>query len=854
MKNIFIYLLISFFIYASGQEVDLDEIFYSIGVFGLNILSKVGISGYISSFVLGYTWEYTFAPDKDPNKEMLKAINNARKEIISRLHEIEENIKLSKKDIFNEIRGSNYVNGFGTSLDSLLVQINDLVDGFNTNDNSKELTENEKIVENSFLIGNNADWIKKGNIIFNLRNLALVLSGQTFSDFQNRDLYQVLYDLNLKDWIFSGEIYDAFEPYIQKVLGIYFYGSFAILKGLRNSELMSNFTETEIKDLRASVYNHYKSSAIASTQHILNQIKFISDKVFNISNKDSVISHYGVFIYKKKYQRNIFVNFGKISPIPIADSLGNELIYHSRYIGPQNRRGDVYASAFKNMLEYIKEVCKNVEGRLRKNVLTHKQMEELFNHYNSLINDNYRKKNYGFISFIHDKNIDSKNLLEKQLNSTGYISFPLPNNINNEWSATATTDSGILTSVYHCFGLGKVFCFDYNPCRKQCEIFGFQNVDGVLTGYATLQRPFIFRRGEIIDAPSTAEEMMILENITFNNSSEEKNEDAKNNTPIIINENYTDLKGAILLFSKYNNTNNNEFDDGLYKFKMQFTAINKNIISPVVKFPVNIEYKNNLRNLDRDEETLTYCIINHLKNNIYDSTCNVLKNEEEINNIEVIPKFNFFTDENISLNFTPLADSQNDDFMNNIEDFDFSSFNFYILENSTIIKENNTSFYIVGTINDPKLTFNDYIKLTLSVFNDVDENQDEEDDISDINCKLIFENNNTYILNCKTNETVDLNLDFGMSIINNDTLLLIVFENSSSYIELGDNYNRYNRYNIKKNNRNLGTAGIILIVIIPIIAIISVIASIFLIKDNNHKSLSNDISNSNNSLQNLQAS
>ena len=857
MKNIFIYLLISFFIYASGQEVDLNEILYSIGVFGLNILSKAGTLGYISSFVLGFAWESTFAPDKDPNKEMLKAINNARKEIISRLDEIEENIKLSKKDILNEIRGSNYVNGFGKSLDSLLIQINDLVDGFNANDNSKELTENEKIVENSFLIGNNADWIKKGNIIFNLKNLALVLSGQTFSDFQNRDLYQVLYDLNLKDWMFSGEIYDAFEPYIQKVLGIYFYGCSVILKGLKNSQFMTNFTETEIKDLSASVYNHYKSSAIASTQHILNQIKFISDKVFNISNKDSVISHYGVFIYKKKYQRNIFVNFGKISPIPIADSLGNEILYYSRYRGPQNRKGDLfgYAPALKHMLDYTKEVYRYVEGILRKNVLTHKQMEELFNYYNSPINDNYRKKNYGFISFIHDKNIDSKNLLEKQLNSYGYISFPLPSNKNNEWSAVALTvsDSEILTSAYHCLGLGKAFCFDYNPCRKQCEVFGFKNVDSVLTGYTTTQRPFIFRRGEIKDAPSTAKEMMILENITFNNSSEEKNEDAKNNTPIIINENYTDLKGAILLFSKYNNTNNNE-SDGLYRFKMQFTAINKNIISPVVKFPVNIEYKNNLRNLDRDEETLTYCIINQLENNIYDSTCNILKYEEEINNIEVIPKFNFFTDENISLNFTPLADSQNDDFMNNIEDFDFSSFNFYILENSTIIKENNTSFYIVGTINDPKLTFNDYIKLTLSVFNDVDENQDEEDDISDINCKLIFENNNTYILNCKTNETVDLNLDFGISIINNDTLLLIVFENSSSYIELGDNYNRYNRYNIKKNNRNLGTAGIILIVIIPIIAIISVIASIFLIKDNNHKSLSNDISNSNNSLQNLQAS
>ena len=692
------------------------------------------------------------------------------------------------------------------------------------------------------------------NIIFNLKNLALILSGQTFSDFQNRDLYQVLYDLNLKDWMFSGEIYDACEPYIQKVLGIYFYGCSTILKGLKNSELMANFTETEIKDLSRVPSIHYDSSIILNSQHILNQIKFISDKVFNISNKDSVISHYGVFIYKKKYQRNIFVNFGKISPIPIDDRLEKEMIDYNRYEGPRNRKGYTfeYIKAYSRMLDYIIEVYKLVEGTLRRNVLTHKQMEELFNYYNSPINDKYRKKNYGFISFIHDKNIDSKNLLEQELNSTGYISFPLPTNMNNEyneWSAIASADSGILTAVYHCLGLGKKLCWDYNPCRDKCKIFGFQNVDGVITGYTTIQKPFIFRRGEIIEAPSTAEEIVKLENITFNNSSEEKNEDAKNNTPIIINENYTDLKGAVLSFSKYDNINNNE-SDGLYKFKMQFTAINKNIISPVVKFPVNIEYKNNLRNLDRDEETLVYCIINHLKNNIYDSTCNTLKNEAEINNIEVIPKFNFFTDENISLNFTPIAESQNDDFMNNIEDVDFSSFNFYILYNSSVIKENNTSFYIVGTINDPKPTFHDYIELTLIVFNDADENQDEEDDISYINCKIIFENNNTYILNCKTNETVDLELDFGISIINNDTLLLIVFENSSSYIELGDNY----RHNIKKNNRNLGTAGIILIVIIPIIAIVSVIASIFLIKDNNHKSLSNDISISNNSLRTLQAS
>ena len=118
---------------------------------------------------------------------------------------------------------------------------------------------------------------------------------------------------------------------------------------------MANFTETEIKDLSRVPSIHYYSSIIVNSQHILNQIKFISDKVFNISNKDSVISHYGVFIYKKKYQRNIFVNFGKISPIPIADSLGNEILYYSRYRGPQNRKGDLfgYAPALKHMQNYL---------------------------------------------------------------------------------------------------------------------------------------------------------------------------------------------------------------------------------------------------------------------------------------------------------------------------------------------------------------------------------------------------------------------------------------------------------------------------------------------------------------------
>ena len=126
MKNIFIFLLIPFLISALDEA--LKSAIYYMSKNGLQFLSTTGRFGQNLNDEFAWMVEDFLGPPSIASS--VKAINNLRKEIISRLDEIEENIKLSKKDILNEIRGSNYVNGFGKSLDSLLVQINDLVDGF----------------------------------------------------------------------------------------------------------------------------------------------------------------------------------------------------------------------------------------------------------------------------------------------------------------------------------------------------------------------------------------------------------------------------------------------------------------------------------------------------------------------------------------------------------------------------------------------------------------------------------------------------------------------------------------------------------------------------------------------------
>ena len=149
MKNIFIFLLIPFLISALDEKLK-DSIYY-LSKNGLLFLSTTGRYGQNLNKGFDEMVEDFLGPPSLASS--VKAINNLRKEIISHLDEIEKNIKLAKKDILNEIKGRNYIDGFGKSIDYLLNQINDLVDGFNANDNSKVLTENEKIVENAFQNG-----------------------------------------------------------------------------------------------------------------------------------------------------------------------------------------------------------------------------------------------------------------------------------------------------------------------------------------------------------------------------------------------------------------------------------------------------------------------------------------------------------------------------------------------------------------------------------------------------------------------------------------------------------------------------------------------------------------------------
>ena len=778
----------------------------------------------------------------DPNAVILEKLDALRDEIVNRLDRIENELKIFKNDILDQIKGTIYINSFGSELNILKNQIEELVSTLNIVNNSKSYSNNEKIVECAFPIGNNKNWMEKEHIILNLKNLADVLAGKSFSLTDQRDLYQIVYDSFIPNRMFSGEAYDDTDNYIEKIMNIYFLGCSAILQSLKNAQLMCNFTDKDIESLSTLVKAHYLSSAVGDPGIASVQIKSIADKVFDIKNKDSVVSHYLAFKYKKLNCRNIFINLGRTSPVPIANQINIKefeyktitAAYYRRY-GPNK----YYNADMKKMDDEILRFKSDVEDFLDPNqaAIVHHEMYDLYAYFLETYKNNTR---FEFLSFLLDKDIDVNELLDERYEMNFFI-----HNYRDGLDTGYLIDKGDIHNQYYDFNLlhsgnkdvtqplidNKAIISKY-AIPMYVKWFGVVGLQNVWYGMAQAPRKVArLLRGNAAIVPSTAEEIIN----SINNTKKYDNFTSMVFTGIDFSDNYVDLKNPQIItlgFSNYtynddNYTYNNE-SENFFFYDIHFMSLNKNIKSITMIHPINIKYKTKLRTLN-NEEIFSTCIMDLRKNKKFKASCFVLKNDSEIDNIEVIPDFNFISDNNITIKMSSLANKQKNNIYN-LENIDYSSYNIYILENSSIIKNENLLFSINGIINENITNINN-TDLILSLNNNTNET-------CDVKCKIINIIDNNYTLNCESNENFKANLDSSISIINNNSILLLAFNGSESNIELRSNIKSRNYF--KKSDNTLGAGAIALIVIIPIIAIISVIAIIcFTKKDNKNNTNEN---------------
>ena len=745
---------------------------------------------------------------------MLEEIDELHRNIESHLKRINKQIERLGVDVLNLIKTEIYVHGLGNDLDSLNDQIKDVVVTYESNRDSKVLSEKEKLVENAFLIGNNAKWITTGNVMFNIKKLGEVLSGNTFTDIQSRNFFQIIYEANTLKSLFSGEAYDRSLLYIEKVMQVYFYGCSVMLGILKNSMLLTNFTAEDIEALSPSVNSHYNSCAVSDPMYIENEIASIADRIFNTSSNTSLITLYTQLKFKIKYERNIFVGTGLIpNPIPIADKLNSKIIEYKEMHNKMT--ADCAFSAcpwedycVKTLWPYLSRMKSEVQNYADNGVITPRQMEDFYQYfYGANINNGSE-----VLSYLNDKGIDTAGELAKEISKKGIAHFPLYNFWEDQ--SSCYYEEGLNTNEMKIKFFTFAIANNTDGSQLKYGLYDLFNInvtidldegDLFLDAYPIQRKIFTFNRAKELIIPETAEEVM--EAMDSRNTTTNYSEAIESNAPngIAELENNENVRVIILGFNGLNKTGDIPY------FDMHFTTLNEKFISSFMKIPFNIKHKNNLRNLQNVNNTQSPSGIDYSNSTNLAYHINVKNITENITEIEIIIDLsknytNRINILNIFENYTSIVTCE----FNKTND----NYNLKCDSNITVNATSDSSFMIIiDTIKDKKII----IIIIL-----IDSNETDTPTGTDIQIKTDSHTGTDTQTGTDSHTGTD-------SQKGTDTQT-----GTDSQIESDTSESGYRRYNKESNGKNI--AGlIVLLVVLLILAVSATIVTIVSLKKKKKK-------------------
>lgn len=230
---------------------------------------------------------------------------------------------------------------------------------------STKYNDEVKAIQTAVLIGKYNDWNNPENALFRFKHLGAILAGlYKDEDFGgDRDYYQVLYDTAVTDCMFTGEVYDEMEPYIDRMMEEFLYSYTALAQCLNASLIVSDMSDDTARAVAAqypndadSIYNYYLQCKTIDLSLVKNELDTITAMFLNADSPNSVISRYTVFKYKKQYDRCVLVNKGTEEV-----SFSTELMCAERPWTDDRRVGDWGAKFLPNTKKYDEVVDAQAE-------------------------------------------------------------------------------------------------------------------------------------------------------------------------------------------------------------------------------------------------------------------------------------------------------------------------------------------------------------------------------------------------------------------------------------------------------------------------------------------------------------
>ena len=265
-----------------------------------------------------------------------------------------------------------------------------------------------------------------------------------------------------------------------------------------------------------------------------------------------------------------------------------------------------------------------------------------------------------------------------------------------------------------------------------------------------------------------------------------------------------------------------KINNSSFSFYIYFTPISKIISSKQLTFPVIISRNENNTNNTVQKESVSNCTLKmSVGKTNYQYFCEIYEDTEDINQIKVIPNFNFIKHENITLvGVSPLAKM----FIDNLqlltyEDTDilFNS-TVSILDNSSINENKKMLFNISGILNEPlPELLNKNLNVMINLLSD-------KKTQAEVNCITKKISRLNYDLYCKVNETLDADIQSAISLFEKNKILLFNFFEKNSIVKTENTPISLSgkRWFFSKNSRMSLSPAVIAALVIVLVLVTSI--------------------------------
>jgi|GEM_PF-7057594 len=242
--------------------------------------------------------------DGSISKEDLKEL---REHLDTELEKINQQITSMGDTLLNELGNEMYTMKIGDVVDDMYNTAIRDAERINTHLSDDSLTENEKLVEIAALIGRSNTWSNSDHKLSKFWKVANLISGETVTKIDSKNLYDTIYEYFSKKVLFSGEAYDKATPYINKIVYEFLYSQSVLAQCLGASLKVANFTEEEIAALSPTQKSIIARSTVKSIE---DEIGAETMMLFNFHDQKSFISLYSQYLYNAENSRYTYLDKG----------------------------------------------------------------------------------------------------------------------------------------------------------------------------------------------------------------------------------------------------------------------------------------------------------------------------------------------------------------------------------------------------------------------------------------------------------------------------------------------------------------------------------------------------------------